>query len=237
MSFHEEATGIYDQLGEDRIHPFIGEAFASPAGGDLRIVAVGINSYVDAGDWPNRHPGWLASWFRNGEHRFYPAVWSEAEVMAAAVASAFPQVRFRGKESIYVTNAVKVYVPGAEGKRSDQISDAQLDEYSWVWRAELDLMAKHAVLPHVVLVFGEPQWRHVWEPLKAGHFDNFLVQKYQPAGEELFHRCNSLSVLGTFGRQPVLLLRVTHPAARTDRWRAAELAAHPEFGKALAALA
>lgn len=59
------------------------------------------------------------------------------------------------------------------------------------WHAELDIMAKHGVLPHVIIVFGRPFWDWAWQA--------YLID-----------------VEGAGVRHKLALLGVRHPAARAS---------------------
>lgn len=61
--------------------------------------------------------------------------------------------RFHGQESLYATNAVKVYLPASTGKQA-QLNPADFERHRDQWHQELQAMRQHGVLPHLVVVFG-----------------------------------------------------------------------------------
>lgn len=63
----------------------------------------------------------------------------------------------KSKRSLYATNTLKVYTE-EEFKNSDSIPQAEIERFANTWRAELDLMAHHGCLPHLIIVFGERIW-------------------------------------------------------------------------------
>ncbi len=119
---------IYDEGAPRQIHPHIGGAFLVPAEDSLRILAVGINSYLDAPADASPHPGWFAGWFTEQRHRFTRRLWRDLKVLAetlTAPGARFAAKRFQGMDSVFLTNAIKVYLPSSEGKRADQLTDAR----------------------------------------------------------------------------------------------------------------
>ena len=106
---------------------------------------------------------------------------------------------------------------------------------------EVSLMAHHGVLPHVVVVLAEPFWRTACASLgepPAG----LRVHEHVSTGTAGFektaswHHVNRYIVEGRDGVQPLVLLRLFHPAAQkpsdetglprgTVRW----LLAQPDF--------
>jgi len=61
----------------------------------------------------------------------------------------------------YGTNAVKTFL-GAEGKTTQGMSAADFQKYAGDWHRELDVMAEHGVLPHLIVVLGEQIWELMW---------------------------------------------------------------------------
>src|SRR5207237_7939432 len=129
--------------------PFIGDCYVTPSPTDLRMVVVGINSYISPQHWPPG-PDWFAGWFSRPKFPFSRRARRALCAIAAGLAHSrtFDQLAYRDPASAYATNAVKVYMPEAVGKKADQLSDAHFDENLPQWLAQLDLMAQHDVLPH-----------------------------------------------------------------------------------------
>lgn len=205
--------------GEHCLHPFIGLAFSSAAPRALRVMTVGINAYVSEKDWNHQDPGWFGGWFRAERHRFDRTVSRDAATVTKMLAgtSLFPNRAFSDKENIFHTNAVKAYLREAEGKRADQVSAEEFERHLPTWHAELDIMAKYGVLPHVVLVFGRPFWDTAWRtfsPRTKPRFEHFEVVGFENASGEGRHHANLIEVEGAAGRQSLALLGLRHPAAR-----------------------
>src|SRR5689334_7962290 len=80
IGFADRIEKIY-QRHPHHILPFIGSAYTTPSASDLRVMTIGINSYVSPKDWApeqNRpHPAWLRGWFAEGKHRFFARVLKE----------------------------------------------------------------------------------------------------------------------------------------------------------------
>ncbi len=99
------------------IHPFIGSAFASSGPDALRVMAIGVNTYCDP--WSSPPPRNYAEDFRHQRYPFQQRVLKDAEAVALALArSAEWSGPFLGIESIYLTNAVKRWLPKSEGLRA-----------------------------------------------------------------------------------------------------------------------
>lgn len=216
--FHAEIRELYGR--ENGIQPFIGDTFASGEPSALRVMTIGINAYLSEDDWSRQNPEWFSGWFREGRHRFDRTVAADAATVANALVaepSPFAGLTYRGKESIFHTNAVKVYMPESSGKRSDQVERRDYERCVPTWHAELDTMAKHGVLPHVILVFGRPFWEWAWQafhPTTRPRFAHLEVHELRSAPGPGHHFANRGEIEGAGGRHTFALLGLRHPAAR-----------------------
>jgi hypothetical protein len=80
--------------------------------------------------------------------------------------------------------------------------------------------ATNAVTPHLIVVLGSQVWDVIWRSLHpAAGFaaENFTVENYETCGEPCFHHANLITVNFGGRKQPILLVRMTHPAAQGDR--------------------
>ena len=68
---------VYDRLAAQGqatpIHPFIGSAFASPSDSTLRVMAIGINAYVDEQHVSQVSGSSFGEWFATGKYRYQRA--------------------------------------------------------------------------------------------------------------------------------------------------------------------
>lgn len=205
---------------ESAINPFIGRAFEDAEAGALRVMTIGINAYLNSADWQNQKPGWFAAWFDEGKHPFDRAVARDASTVASSLVAdsrLFPGLAFRGKASIFHTNAIKTYLPEAIGKRSDQISPQRYVGHRATWHAEFEIMARHGVLPHVVIVFGRPFWEWAWQAFHRQYrpaSTGITVRRFTPASGDGLHYANLVDLEGAGGSHPLALLGVRHPSAR-----------------------
>jgi hypothetical protein len=62
-SFIQQVESVYASKGERHILPFVGSAF-DRGGGSLRVVLVGINTYISPRDWDPPEQRRQAEWFR-----------------------------------------------------------------------------------------------------------------------------------------------------------------------------
>lgn len=205
---------------ENEIAPFIGDSFANGDPRALRVMTIGINAYLSEADWAQQHPEWFSGWFKDGRHKFDRTVAADATTIANALAGRgpyFSALAYRGKENIFHTNAVKFYMPESRGKRSDQVMRQDYERCVPTWHAELDVMAKHGVLPHVVIVFGRPFWEWAWQafhPRTRPSFAHLTVHEFVNAPDDGHQFANRVEVEGARGRHKLALLAVRHPAAR-----------------------
>lgn len=237
--FRAEIRRIYAR--EHCIQPFVGESFASGDPRALRVMTIGINAYLSERDWSRQVPEWFSGWFNDGRHRFDRTVAADAATIANALvadAAPFSGLTYCGKESILHTNAVKVYMPESSGKRSDQVTREDYERWVPTWHAELDAMAKHGVLPHVILVFGRPFWEWAWQAFHSQTrptFEHLKVHEFKSAAGSGRHFANRGEVESAGGRHTFALLQLRHPAARaTSKASAKRLLSLPDVRSLLA---
>src|SRR5580692_6174392 len=118
--FVEQVHRIYDR-NSPCIYPYIGSTFQEPHDGDLRIMAVGINARSEDKHWGTQAPGLYAEWFEKQSWRFQRGVWRDLKEVGERITQApflFGGRRFAGMGSIFLTNAVKVYVKDSEGRHA-----------------------------------------------------------------------------------------------------------------------
>jgi len=240
MSLIDDVRHLYDLPAHETypalgpILPFVGEAFAAPDATSLRVVAVGLNAYTR----PERPlpPERFADWMRDASQRFHRGVAAEVSVLATALAASpgFAGLRYRGEEdgraSLYATNAVKRYLPTREGKRSTRVPSTYLEEGTRVWGGELQAMADHDALPHLIVVFGSRWWRPAWRSLGGPARPSWVRDsRSTPKPSPLHSRLNRLVLTERGEERPVLVVRLRHPAAYSPRWGAEEVAGHADF--------
>ncbi len=236
MPLTQDIHALYDGLPADAtappIHPFIGQHYCNATPGVHRVLVLGINCYY--GERPPRPSvQWFPKWMRERRYTFFARSFSESAVLAEALESSadFRDLRWAGLESLYVTNMVRRYLPPATGKKAIDVPSHLLDEGSQVWRRELDLLHEHAVLPHVVIVFGGQVWTDAWTAFgKRVQPDGWIVS-YAPCerSSDLFPHLNRVVVPEGDNERPLLLVKLDHPAARGDKKRAAWIVSHPDF--------
>lgn len=220
--FVEQIYRIYD-CNPNCFYPYVGAAFAHPNDADLRVMGVGINAHSQEKDLASLRPEHYAQWFEQKKWRYQKGVWRDVGDLGARVtgdAFLFAGRVFRDAGSIFLTNAVKVYVRDSEGKRADQLRDGRFEEHLGQWHEELDAMADAGALPHVIVIIGKPFWRLACasfaERNQARRFKHFSVGRQGGAEDaRASHFVNRLVVESRRGRQDLLLLRLRHPAART----------------------
>ena len=86
-----ELHNLYDALaapGQPRpIHPFVGKAFSEPSEAKLRVMAIGINAYVDAKDAAHIRGSSFGDWFASGKYRYQRAAWKSLDALARGLSS------------------------------------------------------------------------------------------------------------------------------------------------------
>jgi hypothetical protein len=222
---------IYDRFSPC-IHPYIGAAYRAPNDADLRVMAVGINAYVSASDQGTESPGWFAAWFKNQRDRFHRGVWRDVQAFAARVVEPpllFAGLQFRGMESVFLTNAVKVYVNESEGKRADQLTAEHFAAHLDQWRDELDVLAESNVLPHVVAIIGGPFLSYACDSFRKPTFRSLQIAKHRWCDGPSLHFANRYLVTGPHGERELLLVRLRHPAGRAPTGSPKWLFKQPDF--------
>jgi len=218
-TFTERILEIYDRSAPHQIHPFIGDAFLAPDDTRLRVMVVGINAYVSERDRAAQSPAWFPAWFREQRDRFHKGVWRDVGELSRALVA--PPCLFEGKTldgraSLYVTNAVKEYVPEAQGKRADQIPPEHFTNFLPAWYAELEVMADSGAFPHVIAIVGAPFWGHACRTFQPSTAPPGLgVQAYRMVAGPCLHFVNRITRLRDGTLNDTLLVRLRHPAART----------------------
>ena len=216
MTFAERIHEIYDRNKPKQIHPFIGSSVSTPSTGGLRIMVVGINAYVSTAD-EKTSPSWNAEWFRDQTYRYQRGVWRDVKALGAALTS--PSYRlgsktFQGMPSLFVTNAIKVYMPEATGKHADQLSHDDFMRHLDQWHDELDAMAEHHVLPHVIAIIGAPFWPFACASFRTGAFTHMRTKTYESCNGPCLHFLNKITLDAPGGEHELLLVRLRHPAGR-----------------------
>lgn len=233
VSFTERIHAIYDRHAPIHIHPFIGAAFETPAADDLRIMAMGINSYVDENHEGVAPPHWFADWFRTRKYRYQTSMGRSLDFLGNTITKMpfdLATKRYRGAESVYLTNAVKVYVPQREGKRADQISEGLYERHLGQWHDELDVMAESNVLPQVLAIVGRPFWSFACQAFRSPvPFASLRVRASHPCADECRDHVNALTLETPHGVHEMLLVRLRHPAARTKVGSVEWLLSQPDF--------
>lgn len=236
MTLEQAIHALYDGLPADAsappIHPFIGRRYGEATTGVLRVLVLGINCYYSSRA-PRPGEQRFPSWMRERRFTFFSRSFSESAVLAEALESSpdFDGLRWGGLESMYVTNMVRRYLPAATGKQAAKVPTQLLEEGGRVWREELDLLHRYGVLPHVVIVFGEPIWHQAWTAFGQRVHPHGWVVDYKSCDEssELYHHLNRVIVPEGDAQRPMLLVRPDHPAAVSDNKRAAWMVSHPDF--------
>jgi hypothetical protein len=185
---------------------------------------VGINAYISPKDWvpaENKpHPEWFRGWFRDGVHRFDKGVFREASALARLLISPgylHHGRAFRDRDSIFHTDAIKVYPLEAEGKRADQLEAHHFTRHVQQWRDELVVMAENGSFPHVIAILGEPFWERAWSTFTAGDFGPLKVRRYQPAAAATVHHANRVTLDSRTDSHDLALVRPSSVCEDEDR--------------------
>lgn len=242
MVLGAEVEEVYRSHGSRHILPYIGRAFAE-SHQTLRVLAMGINAWTDddeqrgewyRGMWREAAPDSGAGFFRH--------VIRETDALATHLAGSkcFPGLAYDTstvpRPGLYGTNLVKV-VTGEEHRQEGTLPASLLEEGAQTWFKELDILAKHDRMPHVVVVFGSKVWDSVWKAFHSGHeafptYQNLKIQHYFPVeqGSPVYHNLNRVELENSVGTQTTLLVRLHHPSARhADKHDAAWLIRQPDF--------
>ena len=192
-------------------------------------MAIGVNAYGEAHHVHD--PGRWALGFRRQEWVYQRRVLADLNALAAGLAGSLVAGGrpFLGMESVYLTNAVKRWLPGA--KQAHTVAKCWFDEGAPVLDRELAVLAEAERLPHVVLVVGARQWGYVhpsFRPAKAR-----WAATYAHMGPEnhLLHYLNLVQVYEAGTTRPLLLARIRHSSASHWKrgWTPARLLAETTF--------
>jgi hypothetical protein len=228
---------LYDALAAPGqptpIHPYIGTSFSEPSEAKLRVMAIGINAYVDANHAADIRGSWFRDWFATGKYRYQRAAWKSLDALSLGLVSGaygLGHLAHVGMDSIYLTNAVKTYLPTEVGKRADQVADTQYDAHLPTWQEELRVLAEHDAFPHAIVIIGSPFWSRSCTTLALGATfgpARITARSFYPG--KLLHYANRLTVESRQGSSPVWHLRIRHPASRADTGSAKWLLANEEL--------
>lgn len=210
------------------IRPFIGSAFSDGDGDALRVMAVGVNAYGAAHHV--HEPGRWALGFRRQEWVYQRRVLADVGALVRGLAgSAVTEERpFLGIESVYLTNAVKRWLPNA--KQAHTVAERWFPEGAPVFDAELAALADAGRLPHVVVV-GQRPWGYVCPAFKPARASWSATYTHMGATNRLFHYLNLIEVKEGGRTRPLLLTRIRHSSAShwKQGWTPARLLAEPTF--------
>lgn len=242
LTFRDEMAALYRRHGPRHILPFVGSAYESDES-LLRVCALGINAYISPDDWPDRDSelqDWYQSWWALAGHgktnRFFETAYHQCDILARSLACS-PQLRVLAydpnpvrKSGFYGTNAIKVFTEDTF-KKAEALSPGDFDAYTPTWYAELDLMAKHNCLPHLIVVFGGAIWSYAcsaFDPnqsVASSRYDHMRIEEYVAAGgrhSPSYHWANRIVARTAAGRQTVFVVRLHHPCSRALPRRDAE---------------
>lgn len=202
------------------IRPFIGSDYLDKSPESLRIMALGINSYVGESDWNNVDPKWFYGWAKNGTHRFFSTVHSDINSLANSLMERSKYLsgkHFKICKSLYFTNAVTQYLLESEGKKSENVQEIYFQEGAKRWKQELDILAENNVFPHIIVIFSQQFWDYAWKAFgrseNTSKYRNFSVNKFTSTKGACRHYLNHINVDINGQQQSVLLLRCHHPSA------------------------
>jgi hypothetical protein len=240
-----EIAKLYEELvpatdgGElGHILPYVGAGYA-PGSGRLRVLGVGINSYISPEDAGACHAEWYRTWIRDREYSFARGARRDLDRLGAALKGSerYAGLSYDSDASVYVTNAVKRYLHKETGRHADQVQSQWIDEGKAVWREELRTLARLRALPHVIVVFGEVPWGPVWSVLAelCASPEDPVFAEYRPMDRSsgAYHRVNVVELGEEAGQDRIVLLRLNHPAAWGADWKAAAALEHPEVREVL----
>lgn len=250
MSFNAKIANLYRKHGPKHLFPFIGRSYEDGSPEAFRVAVVGLNAYVSDGDWPaddaelqSWYRGWWSEAGHGKSHRFFNTAYREAGLLADELArrsELFSDLTYdavpQSKSGLYGTNAIKVFL-GGEHKTSAGLNSDDFQRYAPAWHQELDTMAEHRVLPHLIVVLGQQIWELMWGsfyPEGPGRvqYEHFTVTDYETCGGEdgpCYHFANRITVMIGSTKQKLLLVRLAHPANYGNPRRAAWLVGEQDF--------
>jgi hypothetical protein len=190
------------------IHPFVGAACTGGDHATLRVMAVGVNAHGEVHHVPE--PGRWALGFRRQEWRYQRRVLGALAkgLAGSAVASGWP---FLGIESVYMTNAVKRWLPNA--KRAQAVAEGWFVEGAPVLDAELAALAAVDRLPHIVVVVGSRPWGYVHPAFRPTKAPWVATCPHMGPKNRLFHYLKLVEVREAGMVRPLVLLRIRRSSA------------------------
>lgn len=215
------------------IRPFIGSDYDAPEPDRLRVLAIGLNAYISDEHRPAEST-WFRCWVAERRSPFFRTAVRECERLAHGMLQQLdpPSLSFDATTGLYLTNAVKRYLPYASGRHVGGVDPRWFHEGRGIWLDELRTLAQADALPHVVVVFGRDAWPHVHEPLQQLCADAtasaFVAYRPRDEASPLFHRLNVIDVRQGGAVRSMLLVRLNHPAS-PSRFNASALLASDEF--------
>lgn len=211
------------------LYPFVGTAYTDASGDSLRVMAIGVNAYGEAHHVHD--PACWASGFRHQHWPYQRRVLADLTALAEGLAGAtrVGGRPFLGMESVYLTNAVKRWLPNA--KKAHTVAESWFEEGAPVFDAELAALAEAGRLPHVVVVVGQRPWRSVCDALRPERAAWSSSYTPMDPANPLFHYLNLVQVCEDGARRPLLLMRIRHSAASHWKkgWAPADLLGEPTF--------
>jgi hypothetical protein len=165
-------------------------------------------------------------WFEKQSYRYQKGACRDLRELGARVTQApflFAGRRFADMDSVFLTNAVEVYVKDSEGRRADQVTEDHFKRHLDQWHDELDAMAEARLLPHVLAIIGKPFWSFACESFRSSpSFKRLTVKGYRWCKGRALHFANRITPAGPEGDHEMLLVRLRHPAGRaptgSPRW-------------------
>ncbi len=159
-------------------------------------------------------------------------MWSDLGALASDLSGSAVTagLDFRGKESVYLTNVVKHWVPG--GKRAALVDEGWFTRGRTVLAEEFRVLASWGRFPHVLVVVGARPWPHVCAALQAS-----AAAWSGAAGPPVPHAgphdyLNVLHVHEGGGVRPALMVRIGH-SSRPGRGRTpGRLRSDPQYRQA-----
>jgi hypothetical protein len=231
MTIADKLAELYRGLDGRTALPFIGEAYRNPTERDLRVMILGTNSYLSNpdGDHEVAEESW-AAWFADGTWPFHRISFLEADLLGRVLAgsSLFPNTLYSSKRPrahMLATNLLKGYQP-AEYVSTSAIPSSVFKANVPVLHAELELLAKGAAFPHVIIALGKVVWGPLWrafdpdDDATAARYRDLKVEGYHVAGPDsssVYHHANRLRVSCAGVGQNTLIVLLDHPADRNGR--------------------
>ncbi len=154
--------------------PFVGQSYENASPVIFRVAVVGLNAYILEPDVlaapdPYSYAAWWLQAGHGKSYRFFTTAYRDAGLLAEELAGRsrlFSGLKYdaapQSKSGFYGTNAVKIFL-GAEHRTSRGLTDADFQQYARSWHQELDTMAEHRVLPHLIVVLGRQIWEMMWK--------------------------------------------------------------------------